>query len=226
MTWNLRFELYWNSIIEEAILDRGQTIAILETRNHYDSLASMLPTEFYLLNATTLLLWIFQTCTHEVLVLLIALGAIVSILLFCIVVIKLIKLLQRIGIILIGIILRRLFCNYLRLPQQPPPGYNLQALRDAILRGISIDRRLNSITDQLTNRQLSLPQFLALNPSQWSAIEASVSAETAPQTPITNNAITDIPSQPASNTNIHSNITLPTLRRSRRTRRSRIPYSS
>ena len=35
----------------------------------------MLPSEYYVLNATSLLLWLFQNCSHEFLVLLVVIGA-------------------------------------------------------------------------------------------------------------------------------------------------------
>ena len=49
----------------------------------------MLPVEFYLVNASTALLWLLQNCSHEVLMILIAFGAVALGLVFVIVVGKL-----------------------------------------------------------------------------------------------------------------------------------------
>ena len=63
----------------------------ISIRNHViNNYLTMLPVEFYFLNATTTLLWLCQTVPHEVLLFLLVLGALCVLVSICIVVFRIV----------------------------------------------------------------------------------------------------------------------------------------
>ena len=68
----------------------------------------MLSIEFYLLNATTVLLWLFQTFSHEVLLLLLLLGAVCVLVSLHVTVFSLVKFMLSLVLELVWIVLARL----------------------------------------------------------------------------------------------------------------------
>ena len=156
----------------------------------------MLDLEFYMINATSLLLWLFQTCPHEVLLGLIALGALcvvvsVLVLVFKSVVISfyLVRFLLfclpswsinlLIGILRCAVWLGRtsgssshpLFDSIQSSAPQPSLPNSSASVRAALSREASLLRLPSE------NHRLSLPQSLALHPNQWSEIEVSRSTQ-------------------------------------------------
>ena len=66
----------------------------------------MLPLEFYVLNSTTWLLWLFENCPHEALLGLIGLGAFCVVLCICVIVVRLVNESVDLSIVLFNICIR------------------------------------------------------------------------------------------------------------------------
>lgn len=144
----------------------------------------MLESGFYLTNATTMLLWLFQNCNHEVLLGLITLGAlcvVVSVLVVVFRTVVMVMYLARFFVCVSAVCFISIFRyavwtrglpHFLRPSASPaiaaaPRAANSDPISLALVRGPSLPR---SISD---SQRLSLPQSLALHPNQWSEIEAS-----------------------------------------------------
>ena len=153
----------------------------------------MLDLEFYLVNATSVLLWLFQTCPHEVLLGLIALGALcvlVSVIVFVFRTVVISFYLVRFLLfylphgsvdLFVGIVRYALWngrasgsLSYplFDLPQPPEPPAPHNSSHAAPLRS-ALSRQASLLRLPSENHRLSLPQTLALHSNQWSAIEAS-----------------------------------------------------
>ena len=150
----------------------------------------MLESGFYTTNATTMLLWLFQNCNHEVLLGLIALGAlcvVVSVLVVVFRTVVVISFLARFLVCIFAVsfisifryvvwtrgLLRLLRPSTSQAIAAAPRAANSDPISLALARGSSLPR---SISD---SQRLSLPQSLALHPNQWSEIEASSSMPVA-----------------------------------------------
>ena len=143
----------------------------------------MLDFEFYLVNATTLLLWLFQICDHRVLIGLIGLGAICVLVSLCVLAFRLVSYALLVPVSVLNFLFS-LLANSLGvfLPedrQYHPPHHRPTS---SPLRSPSrlLDRfafRESIDTNRLANlnSRLSLPQSLASNPSQWAQLETSAS---------------------------------------------------
>ena len=138
----------------------------------------MLPAQFYTLNATTSLLWMFQTCSHEVLLLLIVLGATCLVVSTGMLISRIISVAFRVAIALVSIILRLAFSRQPFLRQFLPvlPSNVLEAGQHLA----SIANNVSATANRLPLRGISLPQALALNPAHWSELEANSSSAPTP----------------------------------------------
>ena len=186
----------------------------------------MLPTDFYLLNATTLLLWLFQTCSHEVLIILISLGVIVVVISLFLLVLSSIRLVLYLAIDKLNSIFRKIVLNYLLYFRRTPSCSTTPVLRDAVYRRIISDSSTDTNLDPLLGRRLSLPQLLALHPAQWAAIESAVQTDLTRPAQIEDSVEVNTSTQPLNNIPTQQTNSQPTLRRSRRTRRVRTFHSS
>ena len=72
----------------------------------------MLPAEFYLQNTTTLLLWLFQICSHDLLLFLILLGVVVVVFSFSLLGFSISRIVFSIVITALNAVLRKVFRNY------------------------------------------------------------------------------------------------------------------
>ena len=183
----------------------------------------MLPAEFYLQNTTTLLLWLFQMCSHDLLLFLILLGVIVIVFSFSILGFSVSRIVFSVVLAVVNSVLSRIFRNYLQIDNisfpNPFPYFSSFSFRRLVS-----DSTTDSDSSARLNPQIPFPQYLALQPAQWAAIEA-ILAHTPPNS---NNAvfnsILDTTGQFASAQRATST-TLPPLRRSARLRRPRNLHS-
>ena len=186
----------------------------------------MLDWEFYVLNATSVLLWLCQTIDHGMLIGMIALGALSLVVSLVVSAVRLVRVLVSLAKTLLAYFLSifnssedttsqsprfRSSSYQLRSPQVPTlaPVDRFESMRDAAL------ARLPSCDDRL-----SLPQSLALNPDQWSECDAPhcptsiapsvISSEVHPLAPADTRARRD---------------SRPSVRRSRRQLRAHVTYS-
>ena len=179
----------------------------------------MLDIEFYLVNATTLLLWLFQNFDHRVLVGLIVLGAVFVLVSLCVLAFRLVSYLLYIPDFVLTFLFNVLLYivdifaseDSLRL-RQPSRSQSSSLRSTSRLLGRFVLGRDTAIASLANlDRRLSLPQSLALNPNQWSELE----------TPRTQLAALDSssPELAASSASVEIR---PPLRRSRRLRHVRI----
>ena len=178
----------------------------------------MLPTEFYMLNATTALLWLFQNCSHEVLLFVVILGALCILVSIGTIVVRLVRIAFSIALIIACIFLRRVFQRYFAQDATQRNTRMLtqnNSIANSEANSLSLGRIIGSIVDSSQPRSLSLPQALALHPAQWSQLE-------------TNPTLAALPSSTETSAPLVSTETVvlrPPLRRSRRVPRARIAYS-
>ena len=179
----------------------------------------MLSWEFYALNTTTFLLWLFQNCPHEVLTLIFALGAVCLLELSICTVFRVVYAFIRVIFFLFDIV-PQLVLSFFKPPRRSrhtsrslTADSNLPVADRATssvlaARGnvptVSLDRPHPPHVDS----ELTLPQSLALYPEQWSEIEVSRARANS----------SEFAQPPAASTR-------PLLRRSRRGQRARIAIS-
>ena len=177
----------------------------------------MLPTEFYMLNATTALLWLFQNCSHEVLLFVVILGVLCILVSICTIVVRLVRIVFSIALIIACIFLRRVFQRYFAQDATQRNTRMLtqsNSIANSEANSLSLGRIIGSIVDSSQPRSLSLPQALALHPAQWSQIETNPTPAALPPSES---------SVPLVST--ETVVLRPPLRRSRRVPRARIAYS-
>ena len=190
----------------------------------------MLPTEFFLLNATTLLLWLFQFCSHDALLLFILLGVFILLFILSSIIYKLVHVGTRFLCILLNYTLRKYLSSYFCPLQGFPLVQHLPTFTSAVFNRIISDSRSDSRSDRNytphLDRRLTLPQILALNPVQWAALEAvnNPIVSEPDSTDISENIVIPRPTVTAASS--HPTTPVTSLRRSRRTRRTRNIYSS
>ena len=185
----------------------------------------MLSTEFYLLNATTLLLGLFQYCSHELLLLFLLLGVLVVIAGLFNLVFRIFKIGFSSVLDLVNYILRKLLVSLFIYSPRTSIVRNIPTFTNTILGRIISDSSSDSNNIPPLDRRLTLPQILALHPIQWSALEAinNSHTETNPSEHIESN---NIPVQTVISSALDQNSLIPVLRRSRRLRRARNIFSS
>ena len=140
----------------------------------------MISYEFYLINATTVLLWLFQNFDHRVLIGLIALGAVCVIVSLCVISYRLVCALLFISDILLYFLLQIIQYIYFSLvfetiprPSQPQrPMSNLLHTGSNLLHRFALDNEPELVRNASQTPQLSLPQALALHPNQWAELDA------------------------------------------------------
>ena len=150
-----------------------------ESLVYHDVLSiTMLPAQFYTLNATTSLLWMFQSCSHEVLLLLIVLGATCLVISTGMLICRIISVVIRVAIFLFSVLFRLAFArhSFLRQIQPALPSNLLEAGQQLA----SIANNVSATANRLSLRGYSLPQALALNPAQWAELEANSSCAPTP----------------------------------------------
>ena len=185
-----------------------------------------------MLNATTTLLWLCQTCSHEGLLLLIVLGALVVVVSSAMLISSILvrfRLVCRLGYYILYIIYNIIFTYFFRSVARR--GYSV--IRDFNTDGDGDIVRANPLISYAprslglgrnldrSSRRLSLPQSLALHPQQWAEIESSPTSSYMPDSLP--------PSASSSRSNSRSRIVASSaspLRRSSRTPRPRVVYSS
>ena len=181
----------------------------------------MLAWQFYSLNATTLLLWLLQNCSHEVLLLLIVLGAICVLVSSIIIVSRLVNTTLRIFFTILNIIIR-CFINYFTSNQRIALVRNLRQPRRNLPTSIGYTNHrmflsnrnlplgpLDNAHAALSDGELTLPQSLALHPVQWTALEFHRTQATCAEATC------------AEATPVNSTPQPPPLRRSRRSQHAR-----
>ena len=184
----------------------------------------MLSIEFYLLNATTVLLWLFQTCSHEVLLLLVLLGAVCVLVSLHVSVFSLVRVVFRLVLALVKLAYSKLSSYFSPNLRGTIVLSNLPISHDPSLIHPNHETSIGTTVSRVSDRGLNLPQTLALHPEHWAALEAQarLSVTDAEQVALTNSE--SAYRQPASNA-INEPSVIP-LRRSRRARRTRASYSS
>ena len=140
----------------------------------------MLDLDFYLVNATTVLLWLFQICDHRVLVGLIGLGAVFVLVSLCVLAFSIVSYLLFIPNFILNFLFNVFMCfvdifaseDSLRLEPPARPQSSLLRSSSRLLDRFALDRDAAIAGLTSVDRRLSLPQSLALNPNQWSELEA------------------------------------------------------
>ena len=182
----------------------------------------MLSIEFYLLNATTVLLWLFQTFSHEVLLLLLLLGAICVLVSLHVTVFSLVKFMFSLVLELVRIAIRKLVFYFSPSLRDSFPIGNLPITYDSSLIYPTLDNSAGTTCSFISNRGLNLPQTLALHPERWAALEAQARLSVTDAEP---NSSSEVAYRQLASTANNEPSAIP-LRRSRRARRARTPYSS
>ena len=186
----------------------------------------MLPTEFFLLNATTLLLWLFQYCSHDVLLLFILLGAFIFLFILSNTIYKIVRIGTRFLCIILNYTLRKYLSSYFCNLQRIPLARHLPAFASTVISRIISDSSSDSSYTPHLDRRLTLPQILALNPVQWAALEAVNNPTVSEPDNIDNSENIIRQHQLANTASSHPTTPIASLRRSRRARRTRNIYSS
>ena len=172
----------------------------------------MLPVEFYFLNATTTLLWLCQTLPHEVLLFLLALGALCVIVSVCIVVFRIVSscsVLLKLSLFTINYLLRKSLSKY----------FNTSVIPSFALRNII--QPVNEPSRFVYQGQsLTLPQILALHSGPWTNLNMSHTDSTLPDSITSTETSPRITSEPSPLTPLTSTTRVP-LRRSSRIIRAR-----
>lgn len=140
----------------------------------------MLIWEFYALNTTTFLLWLFQNCSHDVLTLIFALGAVCLLGLSVYTVFSIVYTIIKAIFFLLSIILK-LILSFFYPPRRsrrtsrslPADSYLLGSDRSANNARVARGNVPTTSRDYQDDPELTLPQSLALNPDQWSELESS-----------------------------------------------------
>ena len=181
----------------------------------------MLQMEFYLQSATTLLLWLFQICSHEALALLILLGVLVVAIGLSRLGLSITRVIISIALGFLNIVLRKLFLRYFLSSEQTPPVRIFPALNSISLARVLSDSSSENSNSPRSNNRLTLPQYLALHPEQWHALEAAINNTTPLPESSAFNSLLDTTGQFSSASTRTPAPTPPTLRRSTRLRRPR-----
>ena len=188
----------------------------------------MLDWEFYCVNATTMLLWLFQRIDHGVLISLVVLGALCVLVSTCVLASRLVSYMLSTLFFLLNIIFFNIPFSMLRRTLLRGAVANASAVRTSsrielpatseILERLMLGAARPAVASLMgTQRPLSLPQHLALNSNQWTELEASRSVDATPQDvipcrPVALNAVED---DPPTSPQIY-------VRRSARIRRARV----
>ena len=146
----------------------------------------MLDWEFYCVNATTMLLWLFQCCDHGVLVGLVALGALCVLVSACVLASRLVSccmiyaFMFLFNFIFINLPSYSYFDEVFSRTNTPgvsevhtPSRIELPATSEILERLVLGAARPAVASLMGAQRALSLPQHLALNSNQWTELEAS-----------------------------------------------------
>ena len=126
----------------------------------------MLTWEFYAVNATTKLLWLFQTWSHEILFIVFVLGIVCMLGSSIYVSVKFVSFIFFITYSVVGNVVWFVF-EYFRPPRLLSERSSQSPAIDRLLEFRNENRRYSS-----SDRDLNLPQSLALHPDQWSEFEA------------------------------------------------------
>ena len=144
----------------------------------------MLNWEFYTINTTTLLLWLFENCNHEVLVIIFALGAVCVLGLGLSLASRIICTTYTVVSTVLDIVCRAFSYFLPSLHLFLDEGSLLQTESNLLASGNELSNLLtvrsnlprpdrDTLSPSSPDRSLTLPQSLALNPAQWSILEAS-----------------------------------------------------
>ena len=181
----------------------------------------MLPAEFYLHNATTLLLWLFQICSHDMLILLVLLGVLVVVFSFSILGFNITRLAYSLVLALVNLALRKILRNHLYNPNIISNTSCLSTLSNSLFRRVVSDSSTDSNIPSTPQQLLNLPQYLALPPAQRAAIEAALHCPSFDTDNTVFNSLLDTTGQFAAAQQTSSTSNPPRLRRSSRLRRPR-----
>ena len=182
----------------------------------------MLPAEFYLQNTTTLLLWLFQICSHDLLLFLILLGVVVVVFSFSLLGFSISRIVFSVVLAAVNAVLRKLFRNYFSSNNISFP--NPFSFSSSIFRRLLSDSTTDSDISARRNQQIPFTPYSALQPAQWAAIEAILAHTPSESDYAVFNSILDTTGQFASAQRAAS-VASPPLRRSARLRRPRNFYS-
>ena len=185
----------------------------------------MLPTEFYLHNATTVLLWLFQMCSHDMLIFLILLGVVVVVFSFSILGFNVTRLAYSVVLAVVNLALRRILRNNLYNTNFESSNSFVPSFTTSLLRRIVSDSTTDSNTSSNPQQLLNLPQYLALPPAQRAAIEAVLHNPTVDIDNTVFNSLLDTTGQFTAAQRASISPISPRLRRSTRLRRPRNPCS-
>ena len=136
----------------------------------------MLPVEFYMLNATTVLLWLCQNCSHEMLLMFFILGVLCVLCSASVFVFRVVfkcSVLVQCSMRLINRLIVEHLPKYIRDSSRfsSAPG-NLPALLASSQRPLRLE---------FDGQRLSLPQALALFPSQWDSFDSAHTTSSMPE---------------------------------------------
>ena len=136
----------------------------------------MLPVEFYMLNATTVLLWLCQNCSHEVILMLITLGVLCvlgSTSMFVFRVAFRCSILVQCTVRLINRLIVEFLPTYIR-------GLRRSALSSGNLPA-TLARSQRPFRLEFDGHRLSLPQALALFPNHWDNFDSAQTTSSMPE---------------------------------------------
>ena len=178
---------------------------------------TMLPVEFYMLNATTVLLWLCQNCSHEMLLMFFTLGVLCVLCSASVFVFRVAfkcSVFVQCSVRLINRMIVEHLPKYIRDSSRfSSASGNLPAVLASSQRPLRLE---------FDGQRLSLPQALALFPAQWDNFDSALTTSSMPES-----VRSDEPSpRHASNVNRVSTPRVGTrvpLRRSSRISRVRLP---
>ena len=134
----------------------------------------MLPVEFYFLNATTTLLWLCQTVPHEILLILLALGAVCVLVSIFVIVSRIVlscSIVFKISIFACNLLIRKTVARY----------FNRGIIQSIALGNLPSASENIPLRLEYQGRSLTLPQLLALCPDRWAELEPTPTSSSMPE---------------------------------------------
>ena len=177
----------------------------------------MLPVEFYMLNATTVVLWLCQICSHEVLLMLITLGVLCVLGSVSVVVFRVVfrcSVFMQCSVRLINRLIVEILPKFIREPRGSIfASGNLPA---------ALARSQRPLRLEFDGQRLSLPQALALFPTHWDNFDSAQTTSSMPESVQSDEPSPRRASAPTRASSPRASNRVP-LRRSTRISRIRLP---
>ena len=174
----------------------------------------MLPVEFYFLNATTTLLWLCQTVPHEVLLILMALGAVCVLVSVLVIVSRIVlscSVVFKISVFACNFLIRKTVARY----------FNRGIIQSIALGNLPQASDNTPLRLEFQGRSLTLPQLLSLCPDRWAELEPTHTSSSSMPESVPNSEPSSRPVPDVRQLATSASVLRPLPRRSARVSRAR-----